>query len=144
MGRKRIELGNNIDAQIRALAARGGTAQGIADALASSGVKGVSARTIGRRLREARGNTAAPRGGQKRPTAGATSAPAASATVAPPEATAPAAHAEGPATAKDKQVDELIARSRTWRRVEAAIAGSLAAYPEAAAAAVRALRAVSL
>ena len=55
MARKRTDHGSAVEARIAALAARGGTAETIAKALRTDGVKGVSARTIGRRLRELRG-----------------------------------------------------------------------------------------
>ncbi len=48
------------------------------------------------------------------------------------------------ATAKDRQVDELISRSLVWRRVQTALSTALAVHPLAAAAVVRALRAINL
>lgn len=149
MARKRKELGPGVDAQIRQLAARGHTAEAIAARLTAAGIGGVSVRTVGRRMQEARGSVAPPRATKHAPSVPPRPAPvpAAVAPEPPPAGEAPAAPpapADGPATAKDRQVDELIARSLTWRRVEAAIAGALAPYPEAAAAVVRALRSVNL
>lgn len=60
-GRKRKDLGHDVEALIRALMARGGTSESIARALAASGVRGVSRATIDRRMRELRGPVAAPR-----------------------------------------------------------------------------------
>lgn len=62
MPRKRTEIGARAEKKIAELIARGGTAQSIAKALRAAGVKGVSERTIGRRMKEVRGAAKAPRG----------------------------------------------------------------------------------
>ncbi len=54
MARKRIDLGHEVEGQIRALMARGGTVESITKALAAGGVKGASSATIGRRMRDLR------------------------------------------------------------------------------------------
>jgi hypothetical protein len=61
MGRKRIDLGHEVEGQIRALMARGGTVESITAALVAGGVKGASSATIGRRMRELRGEVNAGR-----------------------------------------------------------------------------------
>lgn len=58
MARKRTDLGARVEKKIAALLARGGTAESIAKALRAGGFTGVSARTIGRRMRELRGDVA--------------------------------------------------------------------------------------
>lgn len=60
MPRKRSELGANVDKRIAALMTRGWTAEAIAKELQAKGTD-VSTRTIGRRMRELRGDVAAPR-----------------------------------------------------------------------------------
>lgn len=57
MGRKRSDLGPSVEKRIASLMARGGTAVSISKALAAAGKK-VSTRTIGRRMRELRGDVA--------------------------------------------------------------------------------------
>lgn len=56
MARKPNELGASANAKIKALMQRGGTAESIARELAAAGVKGASRATVGRRMRELRGN----------------------------------------------------------------------------------------
>ncbi len=60
MARKRIDFGSDVDAQIRALTAKGGTAMSISAALTQAGVRGASSATIGRRMRELRGTIGPP------------------------------------------------------------------------------------
>ena len=67
-------------------------------------------------------------------------APVEAHTVEPPPADAP----RGNLSAAERQVDALLTRSPVWRRIQAAIAASLATYPDAAAAVARALREVTL
>ncbi len=120
--------------RLEQLAKSGRSAAKIASILSGEG-HAMSAATVGRKLRELLGprRVRGPRNERRR----VASEPATKANVG---ATSP----EAPPTAKDRQVDELIAKSRTWRRVEAAIAQALAPYPEAAGAVVRALRSVRL
>lgn len=54
MGRKRNELGPDVEGQILAFMKVGRTAQNIYEALAANGVKGISVPTITRRMRELR------------------------------------------------------------------------------------------
>lgn len=61
MPRTRIDLGTQVEKQIVALMARGGTAASIAASLRADGVAGVSQATIGRRMRELRGEANAAR-----------------------------------------------------------------------------------
>lgn len=62
MPRTKTEISARAKKKIEQLVARGGTADSIAKALRAAGIKGVSARTIGRRIAELRGPTRAPRG----------------------------------------------------------------------------------
>ncbi len=55
MARKRSELGTKADTLIKRGVERGGTAESIARELRAQGLRGVSERTVGRRLRELRG-----------------------------------------------------------------------------------------
>jgi hypothetical protein len=64
-------------------------------------------------------------------------------TMAPPPTPAPAAP-EPPPTDADRKVDELVARSRTWRRVQEALARALTPYPEAARAVAAELKRIDL
>lgn len=66
MGRKRTELGTNVDTMVRELISRGGTAESVHAALAMAGIRKVSMRTIGRRIAEAKGK---PGGARVRPAA---------------------------------------------------------------------------
>lgn len=59
---------------------------------------------------------------------------------APPAPPAPV----GAPTREQVQVDELIAKSRTWQRVQEALAAALAKHPEAAEDVAAALESVSL
>lgn len=56
----------------------------------------------------------------------------------------PPGPAEPPATVGDKEVDQIVGRSRTWRRLKEVLAKALAAHPVAAADVVRALREAQL
>ena len=115
---------------MRALASQGMGSQAIHARLAAAGCT-ASHRTIARRLEELRPGVQAAR---------------AAALVAPPKPpdvpTVPDAGAA--LTAAERQVDALLARSPVWRRIQAAIASSLATHPDAAAAVARALREVTL
>jgi hypothetical protein len=69
--------------------------------------------------------------------------PAAPKSKAPPEPESGPA-IETQATEKDRQVDQLLVNSRSWKRVQAALARALAPHPEAARDVARELRKVLL
>ena len=122
---------------MRALAARGLGSKAIHARLAAAGCT-ASHRTIARRLEELRPGVQAERA------AALAEAPV---PVEPPEEAPPvpmAPDAGAPLSAAERQVDALLARSPVWRRIQAAIASSLATHPDAAAAVARALREVTL
>jgi hypothetical protein len=103
MARKRIDFGADVDGQIRALTAKGGTAKSIAATLSAAGVKGSSSATIGRRMRELRGTIGAPSPRSKAPTP----AP-------PPDSAAaplPSKPEEIPADATPTQLDRWITQA---------------------------------
>lgn len=89
MARKKTELGATVERRIEALAKRGGTAESIAKELKAAGVKGVSASTVSRRLREVRGRVRMKRVDAKR-----SSAPSSSTTTPPAPKGAPPASDE--------------------------------------------------
>lgn len=68
MARKRTEFGPDVEQRIKALLARGGTAESISAALTRDGVRGASPSTIQRRVREIRNGTA-PQSSGRLPTA---------------------------------------------------------------------------
>ena len=122
---------------MRALAARGLGSKAIHVRLAAAGCT-ASHRTIARRLEELRPGVQAERA------AALVEAPK---PVEPPEEAPPvpmAPDAGATLSAAERQVDALLARSPVWRRIQAAIASSLATHPDAAAAVARALREVTL
>ena len=131
MAPPRTQLAPEVEAQMRALAARGLGSKAIHARLAAAGCT-ASHRTIARRLEELRPGVQAER---------------AAALVEPPEEAPPvpmAPDAGATLSAAERQVDALLARSPVWRRIQAAIASSLATHPDAAAAVARALREVTL
>lgn len=131
MAPPRTQLAPEVEAQMRALAARGLGSKAIHARLAAAGCT-ASHRTIARRLEELRPGVQAER---------------AAALVEPPEEAPPVPiepDAGSALSAAERQVDALLARSPVWRRIQAAIASSLATHPDAAAAVARALREVTL
>lgn len=137
MAPPRTQLAPEVEAQMRALAARGLGSKAIHARLAAAGCT-ASHRTIARRLEELRPGVQAERA------AALAEAPV---PVEPPEEAPPvpmAPDAGATLSAAERQVDALLARSPVWRRIQAAIASSLATHPDAAAAVARALREVTL
>ena len=137
MAPPRTQLAPEVEAQMRALAARGLGSKAIHARLAAAGCT-ASHRTIARRLEELRPGVQAERA------AALVEAPK---LVEPPEEAPPvpmAPDAGATLSAAERQVDALLARSPVWRRIQAAIASSLATHPDAAAAVARALREVTL
>lgn len=137
MAPPRTQLAPEVEAQMRALAARGLGSKAIHARLAAAGCT-ASHRTIARRLEELRPGVQAERA------AALVEAPK---PVEPPEEAPPvpmAPDAGATLSAAERQVDALLARSPVWRRIQAAIASSLATHPDAAAAVARALREVTL
>ena len=65
-------------------------------------------------------------------------------TMAPPPPSLTPSAPEPPATDAELKVDKLVARSRTWRRVQEALARALAPYPEAARAVAAELKRIDL
>lgn len=122
---------------MRALAARGLGSKAIHARLAAAGCT-ASHRTIARRLEELRPGVQAERAAALVEAPKPPEAPE----EAPPVPMAPDAGAA--LSAAERQVDALLARSPVWRRIQAAIAASLATHPDAAAAVARALREVTL
>ena len=122
---------------MRALAARGLGSKATHARLAAAGCT-ASHRTIARRLEELRPGVQAERA------AALVEAPKPVEPLeeAPPVPMAPDAGAA--LSAAERQVDALLARSPVWRRIQAAIASSLATHPDAAAAVARSLREVTL
>lgn len=133
MAPPRTQLAPEVEAQMRALAARGLGSKAIHARLAAAGCT-ASHRTIARRLEELRPGVQAERA--------AALAEAPVPVEAPPVPMAPDAGA--PLSAAERQVDALLARSPVWRRIQAAIATALATHPEAAASVARSLREVTL
>jgi hypothetical protein len=64
--------------------------------------------------------------------------------VAPPRPALPPPADLGPPTEKDRQVDALIGKSRTWQRVKEALARALAKHPAAARDVAAELRSLTL
>ena len=87
MPRQRTEFPPSVEAQIKSLMARGGTAQSISDTLRSANVAGASKRTVARRMQEYRGEVNAERASRV--------AAAKSAVAAPPLPDTPDAIPEG-------------------------------------------------
>lgn len=116
-------LRSTVD-HVLALIAKHGTPQAAIDAMRAAGQKPPALRTVYRWV-EAR---------QKDPTWGAPD----------PVEAKPTRTDEPPPTDADRKVDTLVARSRTWRRVQETLAEALAPYPEAARAAAAALRKLEL
>lgn len=131
--------------------------QEIGRALRASGVD-VSDRTVARRvaeLKKARAAAPSPAPVASKPRAArvAKAPPAEAAEPVEPPPTHESVPTSPPppppadvarATAKDRQIDELLSTSLVWRRIQAAIAGALASHPIAGAAVIRALRGVQL
>jgi hypothetical protein len=133
MSRPRAGITPDDESKMLALARQGLSSRVIASRLAADGCA-VSHRTIARRLAAL---------------APAVLAERAAALVKPPkpEEAPPvpmAPDAGATLSAAERQVDALLARSPVWRRIQAAIASSLATHPAAAAAVARALREVTL
>ena len=133
MAPPRTQLAPEVEAQMRALAARGLGSKAIHARLAAAGCT-ASHRTIARRLEELRPGVQAER---------------AAALVEPPKPEQPppvpmAPDAGATLSAAERQVDALLARSPVWRRIQTAIASTLATHPDAAAAVARVLREVTL
>ena len=142
MARPRTELD---DGRILALAKTGMGGREIAAKLRAEGGR-ASDRTVCRRLAEIAPQVRADRAASVAKAAKALPPPRPPAppveahTVEPQPADAP----RGNLSAAERQVDGLLARSPVWRRIQAAIASSLATHPDAAAAVARALREVTL
>lgn len=144
MAPPRTQLAPEVEAQMRALAARGLGSKAIHARLAAAGCT-ASHRTIARRLEELRPGVQAERAAALVEPTKPPEAPAKP--VEPPEeapAVPMAPDAGAALSAAERQVDALLARSPVWRRIQAAIASSLATHPDAAAAVARALREVTL
>lgn len=142
MTRKRADFGSVGEAKLKALMHRGLSSREVAARLRAAGVQ-VSDRTVARRMVEAGGV------GPRRAAALAGEPPP----LPPPPALEPApepalepvpARVDGALTPAERQVDALLGRAPVWLRIQAAIVGALAPFPDAAAAVVRALREVSL
>ena len=137
MSRQLAGITPDDEAKMLALARQGLSSRVIASRLAADGCA-VSHRTIARRLaalapavlaERAAALVEAPKPAEPPPEA-------------PPVPMAPDAGAT--LSAAERQVDALLARSPVWRRIQTAIASSLATHPDAAAAVARALREVTL
>lgn len=120
MGRKRNELGPEVEERIKALIRRGGTAASIEKLLKNEGVEGISVRTVGRRIREIRGDMKAERARKKKPTSPAPAARSKRST--PPLPTTPEAIPEG---ADLEMIDQWIQMAQRAAR-EAEVDGNLA------------------
>ena len=141
MARPRTELD---DGKILALAKTGMGGREIAAKLRAEGGR-ASDRTVCRRLAEIAPQVRADRAASVAKAAKALPppkppTPVEAHTVESPPADAP----RGNLSAAERQVDGLLARSPVWRRIQTAIASSLATHPDAAAAVARALREVTL
>ena len=138
MARTRTDLTPQAQAIFDAMAARRSPAQDIVNAIKAAGQPAPSRATIAARLLERRAPVSPARAVATKP-----SVPLLAPRLEVAKGEVPI-EPEVPATAADRQIDELIARSLVWRKIETALAGALAPYPDAANAAIRALRAVTL
>ena len=136
MTRKRADFGSVGEAKLKALMHRGLSSREVAARLRAAGVQ-VSDRTVARRMVEAGGV------GPRRAAALAGEPPPLPPSPEPALEPVPA-RVDGALTPAERQVDALLGRAPVWLRIQAAIVGALAPFPDAAAAVVRALREVSL
>lgn len=104
MARKRTELGPDVEDRIAALTTRGGTAESIAaDPIVSAA--GVSARTIGRRMRELRGSVSSR-------AAVPETAPSPVSPPPPPPASVPTSPEDIPDNASLPELNDLLDRAK--------------------------------
>lgn len=147
MARSKTELGSGADVRIRHMMAKNVGSREIGAALRASGVD-VSDRTVARRMADLKksGPATKTKGGSRAPDASASSPTRGKASQ--PNVAQPGPVVVPPdnvkATARDRQIDELLSTSLVWRRIQTAIASVLACHPVAGAAVVRALRGVQL